>query len=60
MATGAPAGTQRQRLLGGGTCPQGVFKEKAVAREQGRGRECVLVVPVLTANRTENPLPARP
>ena len=40
--------------------PQAVFREKAEAREQGRGRECVLMVPVLTANSTENPLPARP
>lgn len=59
-ATWAPGGAQRRRLLGGGTCPRGVFREKAVAREQSRGRECVLMVPVLTANRTENPLPARP
>ena len=59
-ATWAPAGAQRRWLLGGGISPQAVFREKAVAKEQSRGRECVLLVPVLTANSTENPLPARP
>lgn len=52
-------GTQRRRLLGGGISKQS-SREKAEAREQGRGRECILMVRVLTANSTENPLPARP
>lgn len=60
MHMGAGGRSEEGEASGRRQCPCGVFREeKAIAKQQSKGRETVLMVTMLTAKSTENPLHAR-